>query len=591
MSGIEAVGLVLAVAPLLMSGLEHSQKGAHSIKVFFRKPEELKKFCHALGDQTTLLRLSIKELFGDIDGLLLEQVQALQDDDDNLSILWTDKTLIAKVEDNLGSSSAYRSYVGNIERVKAALETLVRKDRSFHLLSPEKTTRDGLQSLLDGHRTNAWSPGEILERIRFSSRDGRRQKLLNEIKECNDYLGQFMARNQELKHTTKTWRKRLADPMHQIRECASVLHSILSRAWRCSCQTPHNAKLRLEKRDPDSALSEKIDFRILFSRSAHGSSHSSLWQWQETVIRIPPKSPQVRPKGRVNFALPSPQLGPQMPNLGTLAEVNDICEAISTAQAHMHCLGFILDEHQKLRGTYQALRAWDNSSPTSREVVSLEVLLTRKLQSAVPSTKDDAHRLTKKERLILAVNLASSLLQLHTTPWLNERWTKKDIVFLKRDTSAAIKTQSRPPRPFNATEPFVSHAFLSCFGPVQAQNPQSSILPAPIHGNLNLLALGIILLELYFGESIESRRQPEDLLNGCVNSSTHLNVARRWLLECHQQEMSNGYWMATNHCIHCFFDPMPKSTDLHDEDFRESVYQKIVLPLEMELKQWQSTGP
>lgn len=141
MTGIEVVGLILGVVPLLITGLEYSHKGLHPIKAFLHKPEELKKFCRALGDQTTLLRLSIKELFGDIDGLSPQQLQTLQDDDDDLNALLTDRLLIAKVKDKLGSSSTYLSYIGNMERIKAALETLVRKDGSLKLLSPKKASR------------------------------------------------------------------------------------------------------------------------------------------------------------------------------------------------------------------------------------------------------------------------------------------------------------------------------------------------------------------------------------------------------------------------------------------------------------------
>ena len=142
MTGIEVVGLILGVIPLLITGLEYSHKGLHPIKAFLHKPEELKRFCCALRDQTTLLRLSIKELFGDIDGLSPQQLQALQDDDDDdLNALLTDRLLIAKVEDKLGSSSTYHSYIGNIERIKAALETLVKKDGILNLLSPKKASR------------------------------------------------------------------------------------------------------------------------------------------------------------------------------------------------------------------------------------------------------------------------------------------------------------------------------------------------------------------------------------------------------------------------------------------------------------------
>ena len=40
-----------------------------------------------------------------------------------------------------------------------------------------------------------------------------------------------------------------------------------------------------------------------------------------------------------------------------------------------------------------------------------------------------------EERLKLAVRLASSVLQFHTSGWLRERWGKQDIYFIQRDSS------------------------------------------------------------------------------------------------------------------------------------------------------------
>ena len=129
---------MLAIIPLVIAGLEYSDKVRNPIKAFLRKPEELKKFCHALGDQTTLLRLSTRELFGDIDTLSPQQIEALLDDDNDLDILWSDETLTAIVRDKLGSPSAYRSYMDNVERIKVAIESLIKTDKSLHLISAEK---------------------------------------------------------------------------------------------------------------------------------------------------------------------------------------------------------------------------------------------------------------------------------------------------------------------------------------------------------------------------------------------------------------------------------------------------------------------
>ena len=138
-------------------------------------------------------------------------------------------------------------------------------------------------------RKNAWSAQEVVERFRFSTRDAKRNKTLREIEACNDYLEKFMSRSREVTHATKSWKRRLADPLHQVRGYASTLHNKLSQVWRCPCQTPHKARLRLEKRKfTTSSLLEDLHFQILFSCEANNSGEGQVqWQWQEAEIRIP----------------------------------------------------------------------------------------------------------------------------------------------------------------------------------------------------------------------------------------------------------------------------------------------------------------
>jgi hypothetical protein len=262
-----------------------------------------------------------------------------------------------------------------------------------------------------------------------------------------------------------------------------------------------------------------------------------------------------------------------------------VCSTLSREQAAQSCLRYLLDDKDRLLGVSCCPKTW--TIGCTGEIISLGGLLTPQVMPAVPTTADEANHLSMKERLILAVQLAVSLLQLHSTPWMSNRWSKRDISFLKTAIPSPGPNTGQPQRPVNVTKPFVSQRLVASNRP-QANSPTT---PPTRHQNPALLDLGILLLELYFGQSIEQKRHPDDMgSDGQVNSNTDLNTARNWLQESYQLSMSSRYWHATRRCIDVYtFDPMPKNLDLEDAGFLEAVYQQVVVPLEEELKEWQGT--
>jgi hypothetical protein len=124
LTGVEIAGLVLGALPILISAVEQYKEGLHPIKIFFQKQSELDRFLRALDEQKTFLRLSLIELFGaELSSLTEEQIEALQDDSNDLKVLWEDEHLQAEVKQRLGL--AYVPYMNNIDRMKEALEKLV----------------------------------------------------------------------------------------------------------------------------------------------------------------------------------------------------------------------------------------------------------------------------------------------------------------------------------------------------------------------------------------------------------------------------------------------------------------------------------
>ncbi|KAF7880714.1 uncharacterized protein EAF01_011983 [Botrytis porri] len=224
-----------------------------------------------------------------------------------------------------------------------------------------------------------------------------------------------------------------------------------------------------------------------------------------------------------------------------LKAINTICEVSNSPQSIHECFGFVVDEAQKLKGTSEVPK-WHKSFPS--RILNFGELLRRisgPTSSVVPKSSTT---LFKLEKITLAVNLASPLLQLHATPWFNERWNKSEILFLSDRSNPSI-------RPVDIERPLLAHKFFS--SGIASPTPRNS-LPTPTHPNISVLCLGIMLLELWFAEPIESHRISSDLVSSVPNSSTDLIVAERCVKENgHLENMPAGYFQAVSCCVFCFF--------------------------------------
>jgi hypothetical protein len=96
-----------------------------------------------------------------------------------------------------------------------------------------------------------------------------------------------------------------------------------------------------------------------------------------------------------------------------------------------------------------------------------------------------------------------------------------------------------------------------------------------------LLSLGIMLLEINYGQSIENLRRPEDLgPNHKPNELSNLQAAKRWMIE--QNDKGNLSWAFSNaisHCLKCFVDP---TASLHNPEFCKTIEEQVLAPLEDE---------
>jgi hypothetical protein len=176
---------------------------------------------------------------------------------------------------------------------------------------------------------------------------------------------------------------------------------------------------------------------------------------------------------------------------------------------------------------------------------------------------------TLRERRILAVILAHSMLNFCDTPWVGKNWDKNHLSFFKRKSKKGSQLDFH--RPWISTQ----------FDNTTATEDVDELYR--IHKNPSVLALGILLLEIELRAGIEESATEDDLSpTGEVDCNTSLFTAER-LLETQIDDMFERYRNAIEACLKCDFVEDGASTSLDDEDFQQAVYENIVVPLEEEL--------
>ena len=170
--------------------------------------------------------------------------------------------------------------------------------------------------------------------------------------------------------------------------------------------------------------------------------------------------------------------------------------------------------------------------------------------------------------MILGVKLASSVMQLHETEWLKERWGKQDIFF--------IQEESDQQREGVLATPLVHRAFTS-----DSPMPQGSIDHGSrvIRCNGSLFSLGIILVELWYWKSLESFQAQFGGEGGTASMAEYCTAVR--LIDDLYGDAGGSYGDIVRRCI---IGLDHREIQLEKDQFKNEVYQKVLQPLEEHLK-------
>lgn len=242
--------------------------------------------------------------------------------------------------------------------------------------------------------------------------------------------------------------------------------------------------------------------------------------------------------------------------------MENLCFSVEQARQDRRLLKVYLSPHGGLCSCHGSLTPGgvSSSSDSTYEIITLEQVLFQTSGDSPPRVKWNLI-----QRMNLSFNLASSLLQLYSTPWLSESWTKRDICFWRHRPSPQASDMVLV---FQPDRPFIAHRFSGA----AAARP-----PSNLEAKHQLLDLGIILLEIRHQMSFESWASAHDFTPDSSYGSRY-NAASMWLRDS-WGELEPSYFDAAGRCIECTFQSRSPIPRWEDRDFRNSVCELVLKPL------------
>ena len=242
-----------------------------------------------------------------------------------------------------------------------------------------------------------------------------------------------------------------------------------------------------------------------------------------------------------------------------LGPLDDICAKIFRLDAAEERIGCL---HEEGYSEYRHhIYLTDAKVGSKLRTTSLDRLLDPAEQGPLQ------HLLTRWHRLNIAATLASSFLQLDQTSWLKSQWKSSDIYFHYRDEDAVLTSRATFPPPHVVCG-------LSDSNSEPNHAPKSPLSKAQQARSETLLTLGLALVELCFGRTLENMRIPEDVDQN--ETLTRFRTATRKLDEVYT-ESGGHYGDVVRRCLYCSFDVRDASLD--DEKFEQDVFNYVVTPL------------
>ena len=204
------------------------------------------------------------------------------------------------------------------------------------------------------------------------------------------------------------------------------------------------------------------------------------------------------------------------------------------------------------KGLKESPKSFSRPAQSGERTMSLEVVL------------EERRQMDPEDRIKLAVNLASSLLQYNLTPWLRRCWTKNAVHFF---------VQTRTVTGIDVEHPLIIRQFGDQASEILKELPEND-------PELALMELGILLLEIWNMRTFESwlRSAGHVLDKSQVQDRfIRLRYSIAWFQSLKGKLLPN-YQRVVGICLRpSVFDLF--HTSWEDKDFRMAVFREIIEPL------------
>ncbi|KAJ6023891.1 hypothetical protein N7540_004688 [Penicillium herquei] len=576
MSGMEIAGLALAILPLVVNQLDNYVQGIESLGDFRTKRyrRKLDYYATNLGAQQAAF---INTLERSLDGVIEfeDGVDALQEDE--LKALWDKPSVQSLLQKKLGRN--YDPFLRTMEQLSILLKDLSRKLGWDKV--PAKDSWDDSSSF----NREVKKFKDIFSRTIY-------ENIFNQINLANEQLSKLMEQSD---HRSKLQQQRISKrPLQRLkrnRRLAQSLHNAILRgnSWTCPCRDQHKIHffldVSLSERDNPNEKPPVSRFKMVFSShsaidysgpfiNAH-EIETELYQLQSVstpsdsqqgVNASIKKFPGSR-KGKisVSFAVQDEYVASIPEGSPQPSPISDICLVLSSVPARevglteRRLLGCVTDGPQQ--HVMYHLREI-NGSPKPQSLTDLLASSATTLQAQMKG----AFFLSPKDRLMLAVSLASSVLELHGN-WLKSQWKACDIMFIQDTT----RSMGKPALALSVSS--VANPSTVC------REAATSVLVR----NEILFPLGLVLVQLSLCQPIEQLRTKED--HDENSAIADLKTASR-LLPYVESMSGHIYADVVEQCLSWSWKT---GYSLDNENIQEEIYQRTVLPLAGILKNFLGT--
>ncbi|OTB01992.1 hypothetical protein M426DRAFT_265320 [Hypoxylon sp. CI-4A] len=560
MSGLEVVGVVLAAFPLAIEALEVYRRAHRRLKLF--EP----RYLRCIHD--------LKIIHASFKSYLRQAIVPFIDDDTKMDDLlsnprgggWKKKEIIDILQRQLGED--YELFLECIRGVVEAMDTL---NQELDSAKAQKSLQTPLPKLIFG--------------IKFSMRETDRTNLFQVLERYNSQLGILLDINSKEKiPAQRSTRSFSRSTLCNFWIHANAVFKAIASKWTCDCQEKHITKLLLEHRTSESnELNMLVATRSLSCWNIQKALITGNYATQTQSARTstaPTNTPVIhQPDHRKSMpmrsALKKSNTSGQRPKSKNKAiqmtmpssvpsdaeiKISNLCYSLNQ-KSDGYC-GYLTEEDYK----YFVYRA-SNYQTGSFNSISLDQIL--RIKASPPPSR--------YQRYALSLTLASSFLQLLDTPWLPEPWKKSDIIFIGDE---------KTPNNFLVDQPHLNREVIAQSTPeINSQQTPSIAKVASNEGSIvrifrPLELLGIILLELCFGQLLEDQQCRQDLPSGNDEMQKHgfdYLAARKWSLEV-SEEAGFDFDDAIKWCL----DGHRNATA---DSWRGEMFRQVVQPLERCYKQ------